>query len=64
LRIVTWLAGVGEKLDYRWSPVQILETEDYYPGLIEQVATVTWQKRIIREQMEGTGDVKAPDADG
>jgi hypothetical protein len=43
---------VSESIDFRWSPVQILETEALYPGLIEDLGVEIWQRRLIVEQIE------------
>lgn len=48
---VGWLVDILESVDYRWSPVQILETESFYPGLIDDISTEIWQRRLIKAQM-------------
>lgn len=34
--------------------MQVMDTERAYPGLLDDLATMAWQKRLIKEeQMEG-----------
>lgn len=45
-----WLFGILESLEWRWTPVQIFETERAYPGLLDDLAVMAWQKRLIKEE--------------
>lgn len=50
--LVGWLVDLLESVEYRWSPIQILETEAIYPGLMADIGTELWQRRIIAQQVE------------
>jgi len=58
---VGWLVDILESVEFRWSPVQILDTESHYPGLIDDVSTEIWQRRLISKQLESEN--KTEDAD-
>jgi len=50
---VEWLADMMESLEYKFTPKQILETEELYPGLWGNISIVLWQRRLISEQEGG-----------
>lgn len=53
--MVGWLFDVANSLDWRVSILDIIETERRYPGLIDDLGTEAWQRKIIRDQIEGMG---------
>lgn len=42
-----------DALEWKMKPLEIIETERCYPGLIDDIATELWQRRLIKEQLEG-----------
>lgn len=50
--LVGWVVDVLESVEYKWSPAQILDTERQYPGLINDLSTEIWQRKIIAGQMK------------
>lgn len=61
---VGWLYDVLNSLEWRISPLDVLETERDYPGLMGDLAIESWQRKIIREQLEGTGKKESAEIDG
>lgn len=51
--IVEWLADMLESLEFKFTPSQILDTEETYPGLWNNISIVLWQRKIISEQEGG-----------
>ena len=39
-------------MDFRWSPLEIIETEIAYPGLIQDVGIEIWQRKLVTQQIE------------
>jgi hypothetical protein len=44
---------VLHSLDWRVSPLDILRCEREYPGLMDDLSTEAWQRRLVRDQMRG-----------
>ena len=40
-------------LDWRYTPLQILENERALPHMMEDLAIMNWQKRLIKEEQMG-----------
>ncbi len=53
--LVGWLYDVANSLDWRVSVLDILETEKRYPGLMDDLSVESWQRKIIKDQMEASG---------
>jgi len=53
IEIVEWLADMLHSLEYKFTPKQILETEEVYPGLWNNISIVLWQRKLIKEQTGG-----------
>lgn len=53
--MIGWLYDVADSLDWRISILDILETERRWPGLMDDLSVEAWQRKIIKEQVEGTG---------
>lgn len=51
--IVGWLYDILDKLEWRMPPLEILRTEREFPGLIEDIAIESWQRRLVRDQIAG-----------
>lgn len=54
--LIDWLVDILEATDWRMRPLDILDTERRYPGLMNNLATMSWQRRLIAEQMESTNE--------
>jgi len=52
---VGWLYDVANGLDWRVSILDIIETERRYPSLMDDLSVEAWQRKIIKDQLEGTG---------
>jgi hypothetical protein len=50
--LVGWLFDVLNSLDWKLSPLDILGTEERYPGLIDDLSTESWQRKIIHDQIK------------
>ncbi len=55
--LIGWLVDVLEAVEYRWTPVQILDTERQYPGLINDISLEIWQRDIVKKQVKPNGDI-------
>lgn len=53
--LIGWLYDVANSLDWRVSVLDILETERKFPGLMDDLSTEAWQRKIVKEQIEGMG---------
>lgn len=51
IEYVEWLADIVEALGLKPSIIDILDTEDQYPGIMEDIATMLWQWRIVNNQV-------------
>ena len=51
--MVGWLYDILEAFGWQYTPLQILETEDRYPDLFYAFSLEGWQRRLIKEQLEG-----------
>lgn len=50
--IIGWLLDVLEGLDWRLTPLEVLHTEQAYPGLIFDLSIEAWQRKLVRQQIE------------
>jgi hypothetical protein len=50
---IGWLYDVLNSLEWRVSPLDVLETERRYPKLMDDLSTEAWQRRLVREQLKG-----------
>lgn len=41
--LLKWLYGILQSVDYHWTPLEILECERRYPGLLDALAVFHWQ---------------------
>lgn len=53
---IGWLYDVAHSLDWQVSILDILETERRYPGLMYDLGTEAWQRKLVKEQMTGKND--------
>lgn len=56
--LIGWLYDVMNSLDWRVSVLDVLETEKRYPGLMDDLSTEAWQRKLIKDQLEATGKPK------
>lgn len=56
--LIGWLYEVANSLDWRVSVLDILETEKRYPGVMDDLSTEAWQRKLIKDQLEATGKPK------
>lgn len=56
--LVGWLFDVLDGIEWRWTPMQILDVERHYPGLITDLGIEGWQRRLVKAQVndENEGD--------
>ena len=59
--LVGWLYDVANSLDWQVSILDILETERRFPGLMDDVSTEAWQRKIVKDQMKSAGRKEAVD---
>lgn len=52
-QLIGWLFDVMHSLDWQVSIIDVLETEKRYPGLMDDLATESWQRKLVHEQMNG-----------
>lgn len=38
--------------DWKWTPAQIVDSEMRYPGLIEDVFLLSWQRELVEKQLK------------
>lgn len=57
--LIGWLYEVANSLDWRVSVLDILETERRYPGIMDDLSTEAWQRKLIKDQLEATGKTEA-----
>jgi hypothetical protein len=49
--LVTWLAGMMRSYrEYGYTPLQLIETELAYPGLLSDLDKALWQVELMDEQ--------------
>ncbi len=53
-RLIGWLFDVLHSLDWQVSILDILETERKYPGLMDDLSTESWQRKLVRDQMSAS----------
>jgi hypothetical protein len=56
VEIVEWLADIVETVGLKPSIIDILQCEEQFPGLMNDIATVLWQWRIVSAQINGSKD--------
>lgn len=54
--LIGWLYDIMESFDFRYTPSQILDSEDRYPGLFYDLSLEGWQRHLIEEQLKGDPD--------
>lgn len=58
--IAEFVTDVVIASDWKWTPAQVLDSETRYPGLIEDVFLLAWQRELVEKQLndeKGSGDV-------
>lgn len=50
---VGWLFDTLEGLAWRVSPLDVIETERRYPGLMTDLGIEGWQRRLVKDQLSG-----------
>lgn len=53
--LVGWLFDVLNSLEWRVSVLDILETEKRYPNLMDDLSTESWQRKLVKDQLESIG---------
>lgn len=61
--IAGWLYDILVSVGWEISPLDIMETERHYPGLMDKLAIESWVTRLLREQMERPSKETAVDGD-
>ena len=56
--LIGWLYDVLNSLEWRISPLDVLDTEKRYPGLMDDLSVESWQRRIVKEQVDSELDKK------
>lgn len=56
-----WLVDIEEAIDWAFTPDAILETEEQYPGLWDDIFIELWQRRLIKDQVEQESGEEQPD---
>ena len=49
--LVGWIADILDATEFQFTPRQILESEDLFPGLWDDIAIEIWQRRLIDQQV-------------
>ncbi len=49
---IGWLYDILENLEWRITPLEILDTETQYPGLMGDLSIEAWQRRLVKKQLE------------
>lgn len=49
-----WLFDVLNSIEWKVSPLDILETEARYPGLMDDLTIEAWQRKLVRDQIKGS----------
>jgi hypothetical protein len=52
--LVGWLVDMLESVDWQLSVMDILTTEQNFPGLMDDMSLEIWQRRLIEKQLEGS----------
>lgn len=52
--LIGWLYDIEDSLEWKISPLDVLETEKRFPGLIGDLSVESWQRKIIRDQIKGS----------
>lgn len=50
--LVAWVDSMMRATENRYTPAQILDSEDRYPGLWQDLFTYRWQERLINEELK------------
>ena len=53
--MIAWLASQLKFFNMRLSPLEIIDTERRYPGLLNALNIEFWQQEIIRQQVKSEG---------
>ncbi len=53
VEIVEWVCDIMEGTEDKFTPGEILETEEKYPGLWNNISILRWQRRLIKDQEGG-----------
>lgn len=51
--LVAWLVDVCNATEWRLKPLEVIATEEQYPGLLDDMMTDLWQRGIIKQQLQG-----------
>lgn len=51
--LIGWLYEVLKGLSWQVSVLDVLRTEEAYPGIMESLAVEHWQRELIKEQLAG-----------
>lgn len=51
--LVGQLVDILVSVDFRYTPLEIIETELQYPGLWRDIDLELWQRELIKEQLKG-----------
>jgi hypothetical protein len=57
VELIGWLYDIVNSLEWRVSPLTVLETETRYPGLFDDLSIESWQRKLIADMVKGkSGD--------
>lgn len=49
-----WLYGILKAFDWQYTPLEVLQTEDAYPGIWDDLFTIQWIESLIKEALKST----------
>jgi len=54
--LVGQLVDILQSVDFRYTPLEVIETELQFPGLWRDIDTELWQRELIKESLKGQGN--------
>ncbi|MFO7323695.1 MAG: hypothetical protein DIU68_018360 [Chloroflexota bacterium] len=54
--MIGWLVNILQSVDFAYTPLEIIETEEALPGLWDDIYTEIWQRRLIKEVYDNKSD--------
>jgi hypothetical protein len=52
-QLVGQLVDILVSVDFRYTPLEVIETELQFPGLWHDIDLELWQRNLIKEQLKG-----------
>lgn len=53
--MVAWLVSQIRFSGWHWTPLDVIETERQYPGLLNAINIEVWQQQLIEKQVKSEG---------